>query len=143
MPEEDFAETTDYTIRFNLVTLRNRKITNANLTKDNYLAASDTKGLAAHETGHIIAMKYGNKGFEIARKAYYNIFRECLTNEDLLDYLIANVSEYSVTLPFLYSGKQFKQSYYKEVLPELLAKNKTNATLFTEECVRLLRGQIK
>ena len=58
MYDEDFAETVKNTIYFNKKALRNRKITNEILNADNALAATDIRGIAVHEMGHIISHQY-------------------------------------------------------------------------------------
>ena len=58
----------------------------------------------------------------------------------MLDYLRKNISIYSVFLPEKYSEKTFKPKYYKEIIPEILSKDKTNPNEFTNEFVKLLKG---
>ncbi len=143
MSEDDFAETVNNTIIFNTKALRSRNITNEILNADNYLSSADIKGIAVHETGHLISKKYGNKGVEIAKEAYYNIYKEEIGNEDIIAFLESNVSEYSTDINDFYANKAFKMSYYKEIIPEVLAKNETNANEFTREFVKLLGVMIK
>ncbi|MGN1106809.1 MAG: hypothetical protein ACI4RH_09170, partial [Huintestinicola sp.] len=71
MLDDDFAETINNTIYFNKKVLRDATITNLNLNADNQLAATDFTGISVHEMGHIISRKYGEKGLDIAKKAYY------------------------------------------------------------------------
>ena len=61
---------------------------------------------------------------------------------DLIKYMRENISAYSVDLPIDKENKPFKQSYYKEVIPEVLSKDNTNGNDFTKEFVRILKGMI-
>ena len=92
---------------------------------------------------HIISRKYGNKGVEIAKKAYYNIYGEDISNNDILSYLRKNISRYTITINNMQSIKKKKSSLYKEVTSEIFAKNFTNSTEFTIEFVKLLKEMIK
>lgn len=142
MDDEDFAQTNNFTITFNAKTLRDRNITNKILNNDNRLSSTDIKGIVVHETGHLISKKYGEKGLEIAKKAYYNIYKEEISYVDLLAFLEEKVSEYSSDFDEGKRDRTFKSKYCKEVLPEILAKNKTNPDEFTKECIRLLKEMI-
>lgn len=131
LADDDFAETIQTTITINSSALRNRKITLANITSGKMFASSTVEDIAAHEYGHIYTQIKGNKGLEIAAKAYYNVFGESVSNRDLLAFLYEHVSPYSVQL----SGK----NKYKEIIPEILAKNNSQASNFTDEFVKLLK----
>lgn len=124
---------------FDRSALRNRKLTNEYLQEDNYLAANDVKGIAYHELGHLISQKYGEKGFDLARKAYYNIYKKELSNSDLISFLKDNISIYSVSIEPNYIDKPFKSKYYKEITPEVLSMNRTNPNKFSEEFEKLLK----
>lgn len=126
-------------IIFDRSALRNRELTNDYLRADNFLATNDVKGIAYHETGHLISQKYGEKGFDIARQTYYNIYKKEISNADLLDFLEKNISEYSARILPDKKDKPFKSKFYKEITPEIFSMNKTNPNEFTEEFVRLLK----
>lgn len=127
MPTSDFGTTSKKgTISLNNRMLRNKKLTNLVLNEDNYLAATDIKGISAHEMGHVLQQKFGNIGIEIARKVYYNINKEQLRNE----YLIENISEYSCEL--------IENDIYQELIPEILSKHITNPNDFTNKFIALL-----
>ena len=84
----DFGETVNNTIRISNQALRDKIITEKILNSDNILASTKINGIAAHECGHIIANKIGNKGIEIAKKAYCNInSTENISTVEILDYL--------------------------------------------------------
>ncbi len=140
LDDDDFASTVNNTITFNTKALRDREITNEILNTDDFLASADIRGIAAHEMGHIISRKYGNKGVEIAKKAYYNIHGEGVSNKELLKYLETFISRYSIDRRYSESGKVFNAKYYKEIIPELLAKNLTDSSAFTIECINILKG---
>lgn len=135
MIDDDFAVTVNNTIRFNNKAMRNAAITNLNLNSDNQLAATDFTGIAVHEMGHIISNKYGEKGLDIAHKAYYNIFKEEISTDDLLKYLTINVSGYA-SEPTIMS----KKLRYKEITPEILSKSKSSSSSnFADEFIKLLK----
>lgn len=138
----DLAETSKEgsSVIFDRSALRNRRITNKYLSADNYLATNDVKGIGYHESGHLISKKYGVKGFDIAKKAYYNIHKRNLSNDEMLDFLEQNVSQYSTDLHEKYKGRSFKAKYYHEITPEILSMDKTNPNEFTNEFVKLLKG---
>ena len=126
-------------ITFDRSALRDRKKTDDYLNADNYLSSSDIKGIAYHEMGHVISKRYGEKGLEIARQAYYNVYEQTLSYLSVLDYLHEEISEYSDRLSEDNENRPFKAKHYKEVLPELLSKDKTNPSVFSSEYVRLLK----
>ena len=135
MSDDDFAETVNNTICFNNKAMRNSKITNQNLNADNQLAATDFTGIAVHEMGHIISRTYGEKGLDIAKQAYYNIFKEEITTDDVLKYLSISISKYSVDF-----SEMSKKPKYKEITPEVLSKsNSASSSDFADEFVKLLK----
>ena len=138
----DLAETSreGSSVIFDRSALRNRRLTNEYLSSDNYLATNDAKGIGYHESGHLISKKYGEKGFDIAKQAYYNIYNKDLSDNEMLYYLKENVSTYSVYLPEKYADKSFRPKYYKEITPEVLSMDKTKPKEFTKEFIRLLKG---
>lgn len=137
MDDDDFAITTDHSIVYNIKALRNREITNKNLQSDNWLATDDVTGITVHEFGHIISKKYGEKGLDIARQAYYNINKQSISTDDLVEYLSSNVSEYSVK-----ATKRTHKTVYLEVTSEMLSKEMYGKPdKFSGEFVRLLKGR--
>ena len=118
--------------------LRNREATNAFLAADNRLATNDVKGIAYHEAGHLIAKRYGENGIDIALQSYYNVNKEHITASELKKYLFKSVSSYSVDV-----GEDKREPYrnkdYKEVIPEIFSKYKTNSDAFCNEFVRLFK----
>ena len=137
LPEDDFAETSGTTIIFNKTVLRNRNISESNLSTGGF-ASSDIRLIGAHEMGHIVSRQYGEKGIEIARKTYYNIFKNYPTNSDLLGYLISEVSPYSVTAQIKPNEKKWNPKLFKELIPEIIGKWKTNTNGFSDMFVNLL-----
>lgn len=131
MPDEDFASTIGEHITFNAKALRSRMVTEQNIILGEQFASSCVEDIAVHEYGHIISTVKGNKGLEIAGKAYYNVFGEIPEIDMLIDFLDENVSNYSTTV---------KKRKYTEITPEILAKNNSNPDAFTKEFVKLLKG---
>ncbi len=129
-------------IVFDRNALRNRKATNEYLASDNYLATNDVKGIGYHEAGHLITNRYGEKGFDIAEKLYYNKYRKMLSVNELLDNLEADVSQYSVRLAEDKKDKPFKKKYYKEITAEMYSQFKTNQTDVSSAFISLLRREI-
>lgn len=139
MPDDDFASTNGKRINFNTKCLRNREITNKILSADNTLAANDISGIATHEVGHLISKKYGEKGLEIASKAYYNVYGEQISSNGMLSVLEKELSIYASENSTDKEGIRFNTKHYKEVIPEALSKNKTNPNAFTREFVKILK----
>ncbi len=131
MSDEDFAATMGEHITLNAKALRNRKITEQNIVLGDQFAASCVEDIAVHEYGHIISTAKGNKGLEIAEKAYYNVFGKTAEIDELMDFLDGNISNYSTTV---------KNRKYTEITPEILAKNNSNPNAFTKEFIKLLKG---
>lgn len=139
MHANDFAETKGNKIKFNKLALRDRNTTIQNLNSDQQLAATDISGIAIHEMGHIITQKYGEKGIDIARKAYYNIYNKEITNDDLLMFLSMNVSRYA---PFKLPEQTNRNAKHKEIIPEVLSKTKSSkSNEFSDEFIRLLKEE--
>ena len=131
MPDDDFASTVGEHITFNSKALRNRTITERNIANGNMFASTKVEDIAVHEYGHVISFVKGNKGLEISGKAFYNVYGRNVSVGELLDFLDDNISNYSTTAT--------KQKY-TEIVSEVLAKNNSNPTKFTEEFVALLKG---
>lgn len=138
---DDLARTepNSRTIEFNRCALRDRNLTNAYLNADNELSSTDIKGIAAHEMGHKLYEKYGNKGLDIAKKTYYNVFEENPSVDMIRKYLKKNVSEYSISISEELSDKPFKPKYLRELIPEIFGKYTTNPDDFTSEFIKLLK----
>lgn len=77
MDPDDFGETSPnhQQIWINELALRNRGVTEKNLSVDNYLAANTAEGIAAHEMGHVISGKIrnGKSGLDIYKETVYNV----------------------------------------------------------------------
>lgn len=141
LPDNDLAQTGNGadTITFNKKALRNRNLTELFLKEDRTLATDEVKGIAYHEMGHIISYVYGEKGLDIARKAYYNIFREEISPQEMLNWLRDNISIYSAFIPPNRAVGIFKPKKFKEVTPEILSLDKTKPNKFTNEFIKLLK----
>lgn len=128
-------------ITFNLAALRDRSVTNSFLSEDDFLATDVSIGIAYHEMGHVISKTYGEKGLEIAREAYHNIYGEEISYLTLLDFLQQSISKYSSSMSLTALNKHFSPKHYKETTPELLSLDKTASTPFTSEFIRLLKKE--
>lgn len=117
LDDAEFARLSgDTIIVFNAKALRNRIVTERNIGLLNgEFASKKMEDIAAHEFGHIISLKKGNKGIEI--------------------------STYSSTYYASTDGRKhkFNVKRYGEVISEILAKNNSNATEFTKEFIKLLK----
>ncbi len=138
LPDAEFASTAETHITVNAKALRNREITERNIVLGAQFASSTVEDIVVHEYGHIIVTAKGNKGLEIAEKAYYNVFGKKAGFDELLDFLYENVSPYSST--FRGKAKDEYRRKYTEVISEVLAKNNSKPDDFTEEFVKLLKG---
>ena len=122
----DFAETTkNGNIIFNNFWLADRKLTNDELQADNILAATDIRGIAAHEFGHVLQHKHGEVGIDIFEEVYYNIHEVRLTEEAQIKHIRKEVSKYSTRK--------------LELFPEILSKHTTNPDVFTEAFIKYLK----
>lgn len=136
--DEDFASITGHHITVNAKALRDRAVTESNIALGGQFASSTVEDIVVHEYGHLISAEKGNKGIEIAEKAYYNVFGEKANTDDLIDFLESNISPYSITSKGGKSGTYKRK--YTEVIPEILAKNNSKPDDFTREFVKLLKG---
>lgn len=142
MPDDDFASTVGGHITFNTKALRNRAATEKNIRNGGMFASETVEDIALHEFGHIWASQNGNIGLEIAQKAYYNIHRKNLAEDDMLEFLFAEVSPYAISYEKTKrDSKVFNARRYKEIIPEILAKNNAKSDAFTKEFVSLLKGR--
>ena len=141
MADDEFADTRGKTITFNTKVLRDRMVTEKNMENSGIFAAKRSKDIAIHESGHLIASVKGERGLELARKAYYNVYKEEATIDETLTYLSENVSQYSIS----YHGSPEDQEYrfnakrFREIIPEVLSKNSSAGNEFTREFLRLLK----
>lgn len=145
MADADFAETVNNTIRFNTKALRNRQATAENILNDKNFAATRIEDIAAHEFGHIISKRTGNIGIEISQAAYYNLFQEELTVDEVISYLEENVSLYSISYnpsKSAANANRFSTKFYSEIISEVLAKDNSNSSEFTAEFLRLLKERV-
>ena len=140
MPDDQFGETVGKHITLNTKALRNRAITEQNLSEEGIFASRKIEDIVVHEYGHTFAVFKCNKGHKIARRAMYNIFGEETTLDATIRYLRKNVSAYSIKFPSQNNLPQhFDVKKYKEVIPEILAKHNCAPDEFTSEFVRLLK----
>ena len=137
---EDLGETFyRKTIMINSVALRSDAATIAYLNSDKKLSSSKTIGIGVHEIGHLIAEKYGEIGLDIAQKACYNISGSKPNYYQTLDYLLDNISEYSITKNPKATSPKFKPTHFHEIIPEVLGKHFTDPDEFTTEFYKLLK----
>ena len=66
------------------------------------------------------------------------LFKNYPTNSDLLGYLISEVSPYSVTAQIKPNEKKWNPKLFKELIPEIIGKWKTNTNGFSDMFVNLL-----
>ncbi len=139
IPAEDFASTYNEHITLNAKVLRNRTITEHNIRSGGMFAVSKLEDIVVHEYGHIIANAKGNRGLEIAQKAYYNITKIDTSMDEIIDFLRENISPYSIS--YVENRKNrayFNQKKYTEIIPEILVKHNNCPSDFTTEFIRLL-----
>lgn len=144
MRDDDFAETINRSIMYNKKIMRNREVTNKNLNSDNMLSADDIKGITVHEMGHIISSIYGDKGLDIAKETYYNIYNKSVSDSEICQYLFKNVSQYSSDEHEVIKGTINVRhiTTYPEITPEVLSKNMYGKKdEFSAEYVRILKGR--
>lgn len=139
MDPDDFGETSSnhQQIWINELALRNRGVTEKNLSVDNYLAANTAEGIAAHEMGHVISGKIrnGKSGLDIYKETVYNVSGKRISDDEALMLLKHHVSEYSI---FSTEGKN-GMLRYNEIIPEILSIEKTNPIKYSTEFVKLLK----
>ena len=144
LPDEDFAQTVGNHITVNGKILRNRRITELNIATGNSFASSSLEDIFVHEYGHVIANIKGNRGIEIARKACYNLYGREFETDELLDFLRSNVSIYSTTYTAKKKGYlSYDPKRFKEIIPEVLAKNNCNANDFVAEFLNVLKEMLE
>lgn len=141
LDDEDFASTANLNITLNKKILRNKDVSEKNIANDGEFASPRLQDIVIHEYGHVLSAQYGNRGVEIAKKAYYNLYRKELNADEILEYLDKNISGYSTRyygnreLDIAYN--KLKESKFKEITSEILAKNEWQETSFTQEYIRM------
>lgn len=131
--EKVFGETKGNTIIINNLALRNRKITEK-ILNGNEFASTRVEDIFTHEYGHLIHNEAEVDIFDTFKKAYYNIYKENISDAEALSYLKKNVSEYSTEY------RKYKNRYdYWEIPSELLVKAEHDDILAIEY-IRLTRG---
>lgn len=142
LDDEDFASTANLNITLNKKILRNKDVSEKNIANDGEFASPRLQDIVIHEYGHVLSAQYGNRGVEIAKKAYYNLYRKELNADEILEYLDKNISGYCTRyygnreLDIAYN--KLKESKFKEITSEILAKNEWQETSFTQEYIRMI-----
>lgn len=143
MGVDDFGETSSnhQQIWINKLALRNRSLTEKNLAVDDWLAANTAEGIAAHEMGHIISgkLKKGVTGLDIYKQTVYNVSGKMISDEEAIELLEINVSEYSVSENYKSNGN----AVYDEVISEILSVYYTKPDKYSCEFVKLLKEACK
>lgn len=141
LPDEDFASTANLNITLNKKILRNKDVSEKNIANDGEFASPRLQDIVIHEYGHALSTQYGYRGVEIAKKAYYNLYRKELNADEILDYLDKNISGYCTRY---YGNREIdiaynklKESKFKEITSEILAKSEWQETSFTQEYIRM------
>lgn len=111
-----------------LISIRNREITEFNITNSNRFAARVLEDIALHEAGHILAKEKGLNGIEIAKKAYYNVTNEYISPNRLRKYIAQEISIYTM------DGDE-------EIIAEILVKHKNKPTDFTSSFIELMKEE--
>lgn len=132
-----FASTEGKTITYNKYYLRSRTITEKEMANGNKFSSTHTSGIAKHEMGHVVEHVHGQKGLQIAKKAYYNINKKEISDSDLQQFLNDTVSYYSA--PDRLDDKGRVYTDWNEITSEVMATEKENA--FTREFMRLWRKE--
>lgn len=141
LDDEDFASTANLNITLNKKILRNKDVSEKNIANDGEFASPRLQDIVIHEYGHALSTQYGYRGVEIAKKAYYNLYRKELNADEILDYLDKNISGYCTRY---YGNREIdiaynklKESKFKEITSEILARNEWQETSFTQEYIRM------
>lgn len=139
MDPDDFGETSPnhQQIWINELALRNRGVTEKNLSVDNYLAANTAEGIAAHEMGHVISGKIrnGKSGLDIYKETVYNVSGKRISDDEAIQLLLTKVSVYSAYPTMKSNGTVV----CGEVISEMLSINYTSPNKYSSEFVRLLK----
>ncbi|MDE7399179.1 MAG: hypothetical protein K2N06_06590 [Oscillospiraceae bacterium] len=139
----DFGETSanHQQIWINALALRNREITELNLSVDNFLAANQATGIVAHEMGHVISgkLKKGITGLDIYKQTVYNVSGKIVSDDEAVTMLLTNVSVYSGSSYF----KNNDRRCFDELIPEMLSVHYTEPNEYSSEFVKLLKGALE
>lgn len=133
MDDSDFAETLNGDhVRYNTKALRDKGVTESNIQSNpGAFSFNDFEGISRHEAGHLIEGKIGKKGFAIAKKAYYNVFKEEISDKDFIKWIRRNISEYAAYYHGLLKNdierRKFSTRKYEEMTSEILAKKQIMA----------------
>ena len=74
------------------------------------------------------------------QKTYYNVYKESLSEIEVLNKLKYNISVYCVKRKEHNTNRRgFNKRDYPEIVPEVLAKNVTAPDEFTSEFVKLMK----
>lgn len=98
-------------------------------------------------TGIFLHLFSGTRGLKLPREhaiVYTETLSEYVSYGEVLSYLETAISEYAVE----YSGdierdafkNAVKATKFKEIIPEVIAKSRTDDSEFVTEFIRLLRG---
>lgn len=132
LSDGDFGETRNRTIVLSQKAMRNRVVTEKNLSiPEGMFASKKAEDIAAHEYAHVYCKINAINGLDVAEKVYYNIYGRSPSRAELDAYLSENISEYAI----VQKGK--------EIASEVLAKDNSQRTEFTEEYINELRRSSK
>lgn len=132
LSDGDFGETRNRTIVLSQKAMRNRVVTEKNLAiPEGMFASKKAEDIAAHEYAHVYCKINAINGLDVAEKVYYNIYGRSPSRAELDAYLSENISEYAI----VQKGK--------EIASEVLAKDNSQRTEFTEEYINELRRRSK
>ena len=144
LSDDTFAEINNRTIVFNNKPFRNRAVTEKILRNLDFFASNRIEDIVIHEFGHLVARIKGNRGIEIAMRAYYNVHNKEISYKGIVKYLKDNISEYCITYRGDFDQDELlgkvKYTKYNEVISEVFAKHYSKPNDFTREFVKLLKG---
>lgn len=140
--DDDFAYTSGMNITLNTKILRNKDITERNISNSNFFASPRIQDIVVHEYGHVLSSQYGNRGIELAKKAVYNLYKEEMSTDEILNYLYREVSHYSIEyygdFELDESINRVKPKKFKEITSEVISLNEFRSNAFTEEYIKNL-----
>ena len=69
-------------------------------------------------------LKYGEKGLDIAKETYYNVYNKRVSDTEICQYLKNNISGYSADEHEVIRGSVYvrHQITYPEITPEVISK---------------------
>lgn len=137
LDDTDFAITYNNTIVLNTKALRDRSVTEQNVTGI-FFASTCVEDIVRHEYGHVWENCYGKKGLDFAKKALYNISEDSVFEnpEDIpfktvLDYLEKEISKYATVVT--------PGSKPLEIVAEVFAARSNNHSEFISEFIAEMR----